>query len=192
VVSIHPPLIGYLSASRADELVASGLFADDLPGIRAAHHRLGDQWDATGERAKRLGSSRVEERVGGEWSFIETLRHLVMVTDVWVGDVIEEVPSPYHPWGMPPDFLPPDAVSAMGLTVDARPTLDEVCALRDERRSQVERVLAGLAPEGLDRTCAPRDGQFQVVGALQVVLFETWAHHQYAARDLAVLEQSTE
>ena len=77
----------------------------------------------------------------------------------------------------------------MGLTVDARPSLDEVLAVLDERRAQVERVLAGLTPADLDRTCTPRDGQFQVVGALQVVLFETWAHHQFATRDLAVLER---
>jgi hypothetical protein len=77
----------------------------------------------------------------------------------------------------------------MGLTVDARPTLDEVVALLANRRAQVERVLAGLTPEGLDRVCESSRGPFQVVAALQVVLFETWAHHQFATRDLAVLEQ---
>jgi hypothetical protein len=190
VVSIHPPLIGYLSASRADELVASGLFADDLPGISAAHHRLSDQWGATAERAKRLGASRLDESVAGEWSFIETLRHVIFVIDIWVRDVIEEAAEPNHPWGMPPDFLPPEAVAAMGLSVDARPSLEEVLRLLGDRRAEVDRVLGGLTPDGLSRTCTPRDGQFQVVGALQVVLFESWAHHQYATRDLAVLERA--
>jgi DinB superfamily len=77
----------------------------------------------------------------------------------------------------------------MGLTVEARPSLVEVLAVLDERRAQVAQLLARLNPDGLDRTCTPRGGQFQVVGALQVILFETWAHHQYATRDLAILER---
>ena len=114
----------------------------------------------------------------------------MFVTNLWVVEMIEEEPAPHHPWGMPPDFLPPDAVAAMGLTVEARPSLDEVCSVREDGRARVRRVLAGLAPDGLARACTPRDGQFQVVGALQCVLFEEWAHHQYATRDLAVLEQT--
>jgi len=27
----------------------------------------------------------VDRRVGGEWSFAQTLRHLVMATDTWLG-----------------------------------------------------------------------------------------------------------
>jgi hypothetical protein len=34
----------------------------------------------------------------------------------------------------------------------------------------------------------PRDGQFLVIGALQAVVFEEWAHHEYATRDLTTLE----
>ena len=33
--------------------------------------------------------------------------------------------------------------------------------------------------------------QFSVAGALQTVLFEEWAHHLYATRDLARLEASS-
>jgi hypothetical protein len=112
----------------------------------------------------------------------------VFVHDVWVAEVIEEAPAPQHPWGMPPDFLPPDAVAAMGITLDARPSLDEVEALFAERAARLDALLARLIPGDLTRTCTPREGRFQVVGALQVVLFETWAHHQYATRDLSVLE----
>jgi hypothetical protein len=191
MVSIPPPLAPFLMPDRAEELVREGVFADDLPGIRSAYGVLCDRWDATVHRARDLDAVRLDERIGGEWSFIETLRHLIFFIDVWVGDVIEEKPTPNHPWGMPPDFLPAAAVTAMGLTVDARPSLDEVLAVLDERRAQIAQVLARLTPDGLDRTCTPRGGQFRVVGALQVVLFETWAHHQYATRDLAILEQQS-
>jgi DinB superfamily len=192
MVTIHEPLIRFLTPERAGELAEGGLFADDLAGIVAAYALVGEQWHATVERARGLDTSRLDERVGGEWSFIETLRHLVFVTDTWVRDVIEEEASPNHPLGMPPDFLPAEVVAGMGLTVDARPSLDEVCALRDERRALVERVLAGLTPEDLARTCAPRGGQFQLVGALQTVLFEEWAHRQYATRDLSILERAAD
>jgi hypothetical protein len=189
VVTVHEPLVSFLTSDRAEELVRSGLFADDLTGIRAAEQRLRQQWDATVERARRLEASCLDERVADEWSFIETLRHLVFVHDVWVAEVIQEAPAPHHPWGVPPDFLPPDAVDAMGISRDARPTLDEVEVLRADRAARFDALLAGLVPGDLARTCAPRDGRFQVVGALQVVLFETWAHHQYATRDLAILER---
>jgi hypothetical protein len=189
VVKVHPPLVPFLTSERAAELAGAGLFADDLEGIRTAFAAVSSRWDATIARARSLDRAQLDERVAGEWSFIETLRHLVFVTDVWVADVIEEEPAPNHPLGMPPDFLPAEAVTVMGLTVDARPSLDEVVSLRNERTARVQRVLADLTSDDLARTCAPRGGQFQVVGALQTVLFESWAHHQYATRDLAVLEQ---
>ena len=109
------------------------------------------------------------------------------MTDVWVGDVIEESAASYHPWGLPPDFRA-DAAVRLGLAVDATPTFEEVLAVREERSSHVADVIDGLTPAGLQRTCAPREGQFSVIGALQTVLFEEWAHHEYATRDLATLE----
>jgi hypothetical protein len=56
-------------------------------------------WEATVAGARQRPPWQLEERVDGEWSFVETLRHLVHVTGVWVRDVIEEAESPYHPCG---------------------------------------------------------------------------------------------
>ena len=188
MVTINPPLTHFLTPERAAELAADGLFADDLGGITTANEQLVGLWDGTVQRACDLDPVQLDERVGGEWSFIETLRHLVFVNDVWVAEVIQEGASPNHPLGLPPDFIPAPVVAGMGLTVDARPSLGEVCNLVAERRARMQGVLAELTPDDLTRTCTPRDGQFQVVGALQTVLFEIWAHHQYATRDLATLE----
>jgi hypothetical protein len=93
-------------------------------------------WEATVAGARERPPWQLDERVDGEWSFIETQRHLVHVTDVWVREVIEEAESPYHPWGMPPDFAQGRA-GDLGLTLDARPNLDEVLALRHERAAHV-------------------------------------------------------
>jgi hypothetical protein len=189
VVVVHPPLVEFLTQARADELHRNGLFADDPDGLATAWARLQQRWAATVDRARRLRGPLLDERVDGEWSFVETLRHLVFVTDAWVGDVVEEGIDPYHPWGMPPDFLA-DAAAALGLDLRARPSLDDVLVVRAGRAQQAGRVMAGLTPDELRRTCARRDGRYTVVGAVQTVLFEEWAHHEYATRDLAVLERA--
>jgi hypothetical protein len=187
VVEVHPPLVEFLPRERAGQLAAEGVFADDAAGLAAAWERVQELWGATVTRARRLPEPALDERVDGEWSFIETLRHLVFVTDGWVGDVVQERSSPHHAWGLPPHFLA-DAAGALGLDVDARPSLDDVLAVRAERVDRVRVVLAELTPEELHRTCTPRDGRYSVVGALQTTVFEEWAHHLYATRDLARLE----
>jgi hypothetical protein len=186
VVEVHPPLIEFLPQDRADWLAAQGLFADDAPGLAAAWEQVQAHWAATVDRARRLPAAALDERVDGEWSFIETLRHLIFVTDGWVGAVVQEQQHPHHPWGIPPDFLA-DAAPSLGLDVDARPSLGEVLDVRHERAEEVRGVLVELTSEELRRTCTPRGGQFTVVGALQTVVFEEWAHHEYAMRDLARL-----
>jgi len=42
----------------------------------------------TVERARLLPPDLLHESVDGEWSFIETLRHLVFATDSWIRRVI--------------------------------------------------------------------------------------------------------
>jgi hypothetical protein len=187
MVAVHPPLVEFLSSERADRLADAGLFADEPQGMAGAWPRICELWQATVADARRRPSWQLDEQVDGEWSFVETLRHLVFVADAWVGDVIEEAESPYHPWGMPPDFLQHRA-GDLGLTLDARPSLEEVLAVRRERTARVAQVIDRLDEAELHRTCRPRDGRFTVVGALQTVTFEEWAHHQYATRDLARLD----
>ena len=72
-MSIPPPLAPFLTPDRAGELVRAGLYADDLDGLRTANDNLRALWAATIERALRLDPAQLEERAGGEWSFIETL-----------------------------------------------------------------------------------------------------------------------
>jgi hypothetical protein len=62
-----------------------------------------------------------------------------------------------------------------------------VVAARTRAATRTRNLLTGLDSADLDRACTPLDGRFTVLGALQNVIFEEWAHHQYAIRDLAVL-----
>lgn len=57
----------------------------DPAGFREAGRVLERRWGGTVERAQRLDPQLLHESVGGEWSFIQTSRHLVFATDAWVG-----------------------------------------------------------------------------------------------------------
>jgi hypothetical protein len=166
-----------------------GLFADDPKGLLSAWLNVEAMWAATVDRARALPPAALDQGVGGEWSFLQTMRHMVFVTDVWLRDVVQELPQANHPLGIPPDFAL-EGASQLGLTIDATPSADEVLAVRAGRQEQARDLIAWLTAEELDRTCRPRDGRFTVLGAVQTVVFEEWAHCQYANRDLAALEPS--
>jgi hypothetical protein len=75
-------------------------------------------------------------------------------------------------------------------------SLDEVLDVRRERMSVVRGVVEGLAPATLHQTCAvnpspgfPPSTTVPVAFCIELVISEEWAHHEYATRDLAVLEQ---
>jgi hypothetical protein len=165
----------------------------DPAGFRAAWDLLESLWAGTVARARRLEPDRLHESVDGEWSFIETLRHLVFATDSWVGRAILGDPSPWHPLGLPWDEMP----DTPGVPRDreVRPSLDEVLELRRDRRARVRAVLDGLGDESLDRGTEPVDApgwppprSFPVRECLLIVLNEEYHHRLFAERDLAVLE----
>jgi DinB superfamily len=176
-VAVDPPV----TVAQAERLAAAGLLADRPETLVAAWDRLGGIWDETVGQARGLSDDQAAQRVAGEWSFVETQRHLVFTTDAWIGRIVLGRDGAFHPVGLPPDFM--DA-RMFGIDVDAHPTLDEMLAVRDECRATVRELLAGATPEDL-----AREGQngFTVLGAVQVVMFEEWAHHEYATRDLAKL-----
>ena len=167
----------------------------DVAGFREAWDVVERLWAATVERARRLPPERLHEQVDGEWSFVQTLRHLVFATDIWVRRAILGDPTPWHPLSLPFDEMEP----APGVPWDreARPDLDEVLALRADRMATVRRVIEGLTEEGLAATTEPVGGpgypppaRYPVAECLRTVLNEEWQHRLYAERDLDVLEES--
>jgi hypothetical protein len=56
----------------------------DPAGFREAWDTVERLWDGTVERARGLDPALLHESVDGEWSFVETLRHLVFATDAWI------------------------------------------------------------------------------------------------------------
>jgi hypothetical protein len=165
----------------------------DAAGFRTAWDVVERRWDATVQRARRLPPELLHESVAGEWSFIETLRHLVFATDSWVGRAIRGDQEPWHPLALPWDEMR----DMPGVPRDraARPSLDEVLELRRDRMATVRRVIEGLTDEALAGRTEPVAGpgwpppdRYQVREVLSIVLNEEWEHRLYAERDLAVLE----
>jgi uncharacterized protein YjbI with pentapeptide repeats len=165
----------------------------DPAGFREAWDILGRLWEQTVTRARRLPPERLHESVDGEWSFTETLRHLVFATDAWVGRAILGDTSPWEPLGLPWGEMPD--TPEIPRDRDARPSLETVLALRMTRTAMVRDVLAGLTDESLAAHTTPA-GDFgwppplshPVKECLLIVLNEEWEHRLYAERDLAVLE----
>ena len=165
--------------------------ADDYRAMWDTLERL---WAKTVARAGRLPEPALHQRVDGEWSFVETLRHLVMATDRWAGYMILNKPRPYHPLGLPqPGFTPADA-AALGIDLDARPSLAEVLEARGTRMALVRGIVDGLSDDDLERVCPrlPAAGypeEARSVGlCLGVVMREECEHRRYAVRDLATLK----
>ncbi len=170
------------------------LRSTDVAGLRDAWSMLESLWVRTTERAARLPEDLQLRRVDGEWSFVETLRHLVFATDCWLSRGIRLEPRPSHPWGLPWTGAGPEWARAIGIDVDATPSLAEVLPVRRQRQDAVRATLAHLTDAELGEVRAAPDGEGHPSGAhsvlhcVHVILNEEWEHHRYATRDLDVLD----
>jgi len=162
-------------------------------GFREAWDILERLWGQTAERARRLPPELLHESVDGEWSFIETLRHLVFATDAWIRRAILGDPSPWDPLDLPWDEMPD--TPGIPRDRDARPPLEAVLELRRDRMSTVREVVESLTDESLDGHTDPVEGpgwprprSYPVRECLQTILNEEWEHRLYAERDLDALQ----
>jgi uncharacterized protein YjbI with pentapeptide repeats len=169
----------------------------DAEGYREAWDVLERLWQQTVERARGMAPELLHERVDDEWSFIETLRHLVFATDAWVSRAILGEPSPWDPLDLPHTEM--SAEPSIPVDLAARPSLDEVLALRADRMATVRQVLADLTDEKLAGRTEPvtepgypEPESFAVRRCLQAILNEEWEHRLFAERDLDVLESRRE
>jgi hypothetical protein len=169
------------------------LRATDPDGLADAWGMIEEQWTATVARARELPEPVLHEQVRGEWSFVQTHRHLVLVTDCWLRRMVKGIAHSYHPWGLGGSWL--TSPRRWGIDPDADPSVDEVLALRRERMHEVRDVIAGATADELERNCVPPDSpghpskDHTVLQCLHVVLKEEWQHHRYAVRDLQALEE---
>jgi hypothetical protein len=162
---------------------------------RAMWDTIESLWSQTVARAGRLPGPALHQRVDGEWSFVETLRHLVSATDRWGAHMILGKPVPYHHrLGLPDTATAPADAAAAGIELDVHPPLEQVLEVRGTRVAMVRGIVGGLTDDDLERDCPrlPAPGYpeetYTLGRCLRVIMREECEHRRYAVRDLAVLE----
>jgi hypothetical protein len=166
----------------------------DADGIRAMWHTIERLWGEAVERAGRLPAAARAEQVDEEWSFEQTLRHLVFITDAWASRTVLDEPMPYHPLGLPQSWYPAADAAALGIDLTAQPSYAEILAARADRMAVMRGIVTGLTDDGLGRLCqrspAPGypDEKPAVADCIGVVMDEEIEHYRFAVRDLATLE----
>ena len=166
--------------------------AGDPDGLRAAWAVLESTWAATLERAAAMPAGTVDVSVDGEWSFAQTLRHLVLATDMWLGKAVLEIEQPFHPLGLADASLE-DEDFDMSVLATAAPSYAEVLEARADRVATVRDFLADVTAEELAATRSnPHDPGHQetTLSCVHVILEEEWEHHRYAVRDLDAIAAS--
>ena len=157
----------------------------DPEGMRAAWSALEDEWARTIIRAQALPDATLHESVDGEWTFVQTLRHLVFAMDKWfTAPILGET---FHPIGLPNtgsvDFPWP------GLDYDLRPSVSEALAVRSSRATRFRDCLASVATTDFTRPIdVLENGTKPLQECIFTVFEEEFWHNRYAQRDLAQLE----
>ena len=168
--------------------------AGDPDGLRAAWAVLERTWAATLERVAAMPSGTVDVSVGREWSFAQTLRHLVLATDVWLRRAILEVEQPFHPIGQAGPGAEDDGLD-MSIFTPVTPSYAEVLEVRAGRVAMVRDFLATVTSDELAATHKnPWDPEHDetTLSCLHVILEEEWEHHRFAVRDLDAIQAESD
>jgi hypothetical protein len=158
--------------------------ADMVAGLAA----LDEAWQETIAAARSLPAALLDEQVDGEFSFVQSVRHVVFAIDKWfLAPVLGE---PFAPMGLPNtgslDFPWP------GLRYELRPTIDEALAALADRMQRLTAFVDALTDaDDLDRPYeilenGPGHALHDCIG---VCMEEAFWHLRYARRDLATLSR---
>lgn len=170
------------------------LRATDLGSLLEGWSMLEGRWADATARAARLPEELQRRRVDDEWSFVETLRHLVFATECWLFRAVQRRSRPYHPWGLGWGGVGPLFAQQMGLDITAAPSLEEILPVRRDHQRAVRTELETLTEDELAEVRVPPDepgwpiDEHSVLQCIHVILNEEWHHLRYATRDLDVLD----
>jgi hypothetical protein len=166
------PLRSMLRASTPEEM-------------RATWAMLEAEAARTTALAQALPEDALHESVDGEWSFVQTLRHLVFAMDKWfTAPVLGES---FHAMGLP------NRGSAElpwpGLDGSVVPSSSDVLGVRAERAARFRDFLTSASTTDLERTVeVMENGPSPLRECIHTVFEEEFWHNRYARRDLARLE----
>lgn len=164
--------------------------AGDPDGLRAAWAALERTWAGTLQRVAAMPVGTVDVSVDGEWTFAQTLQHLVLATDMWLGGAVLEVEQPFHPLGLVDASAEDGSLDMSGFTA-VTPSYDDVLEARAGRVAMVRDFIATVTPDELAATRRnPHDPEYAetTLSCLHTILEEEWEHHRYAVRDLDAIE----
>ncbi len=168
--------------------------AQDPDGLRVAWASLERNWAATLDRVAAMPAGTVDVSMAGEWSFAQTLRHLVMATDIWLGRAILGIEQPLHPLGQPNVEYETDG-NDMSVFTTLTPSYADVLEVRTGRVAMVRDFLTTVTSDELAATrrnpWAPEYPE-TTLSCLHTILQEEWEHHRYAVRDLDAIEAGSD
>ena len=161
----------------------------DVLSSRRAIDVVQQMWAPTMTRAASLTDEQLHESVDGEWSFLQTVRHLVFVTDAWFRRSVLDLEQPFSPAGLPAGFI--GQVGEFGIDDTADPTLEDLARVRAHRFAEMQRYVEDIDDDVLTTARPPATGPGfppaearTPLACLRVVFNEEWAHHRFAVRDL--------
>lgn len=158
---------------------------DDPAGMRETWALLEAAWAATTVRAFGMGGDALHRSVDGEWSFVQTLRHMVFATDKWF--TVPVLGGAFAPIGLPNRGSVD--VGFPGLDLTLAPTADEALAVRRDRAARFGAFLAAADTDDLDREVdVMENGPHPLRECIFTVFEEEFWHLRYARRDLDVID----
>jgi hypothetical protein len=166
----------------------SMLRASTPEDMRVGWAALEDEWAKTVARAQALPEAKLHESVNSEFTFVQTLRHLIFAMDKWFTSPV--LGEPLDPIGLPNtgslDF------PWSGLDYDLAPSVSEALAVRADRANRFRDYLASIAASDLTRSIdVLENGINTLQDCIWTVFEEEFWHNRYALRDLELLEAST-
>jgi hypothetical protein len=153
--------------------------------MRATWAAIEAEWAKTVASATALPEESLHERVDDEFSFVQTLRHLVFATDKWFTSPL--LGEPFHPIGLPNtgslDFPWPDVDYSL------TPSVAEALAVRADRATRIRDYISSVAAADFTRPIEIlENGTCPLQECLYTVFEEEFWHNRYALRDLAQLK----
>jgi hypothetical protein len=174
----------YVNAHDVWQPLRGMLRPTDGAGMRATWDELVRAWSSTIDQARGLTEAQRRQSVNGEWSFLQTLRHLVFAIDKWF--TVPIAGGSFDPMGVPnsgsADFPWP------GLDPGVDPSFDEVLAARADRSARFRAYLETITEDETSRPVEVlENGTVPATECVYTIFEEEFEHRRYALRDLASL-----
>jgi DinB superfamily len=153
----------------------------DPVSMRRGWQAFASAWGDAIERARGLPERQRQVSVDGEWSFVQTIRHLVFATDKWFTAPI--LGGGFHPIGLPNSGSA--GFAWPGIDAGTDPTFEDAVAAWRDRSDQLRAHLDAIEPAAMDvEVVVLENGRSALHDCVGVVFEEHFHHLRYATRDL--------